>query len=95
MPKISLSRMTVEALMDLQKRVDETLHGSRAELEKQLETIAVVGGARIVRSGRSALREEKSRRNIVVHQVKLGQVVAQNLVGLLLRPKVERSLTIS
>src|SRR5262245_36356509 len=48
MPKVSLSGMTVEALMDLRKRVDETLHKRRAELGKQLErlgrTIAVVGG---------------------------------------------------
>jgi DNA-binding protein H-NS len=59
MPKASLSGMTVEALMDLRKRVDETLHGRRAELEKQLEMIAVVGGARIVRSGRSTLKGRK------------------------------------
>ena len=37
MPKVNLSGMTVEALMDLRKRVDETLHQRRAELEKQLE----------------------------------------------------------
>jgi DNA-binding protein H-NS len=39
--------MTVEALMDLRKRVDEMLHDRRAELEKQLEklgrTVAVIG----------------------------------------------------
>ena len=50
-PKVSLSGMTIEALMDLRKRVDETLHRRRAELEKQLEgmdrAIAVVGGARV------------------------------------------------
>ena len=53
MPKVSLSGMTVEALMDLRKRVDETLRERRAELEKQLK--AIVGGARVVRSGGSAL----------------------------------------
>ena len=37
MPKVSLSGMTVEALMDLRKRVDEALNQRRAELEKQLE----------------------------------------------------------
>jgi len=51
--------MTVEALMDLQKRVDEMLLDRRAELEKQLErmgrAIAVVGG----RGARSALRGRK------------------------------------
>jgi DNA-binding protein H-NS len=36
MAKINLSGMTVEALMDLRKRVGETLLKRRAELEKQL-----------------------------------------------------------
>ena len=36
MPKVSLSGMTVEGLMDLRERVDETLNERRAELEKQL-----------------------------------------------------------
>jgi hypothetical protein len=49
MPKVSLSGMTVEALMDLRNRVDEMLHGRRAELEKQLERMAVLGGRRVVR----------------------------------------------
>jgi DNA-binding protein H-NS len=63
MPKVNLSGMTVEALMDLRKRVDEMLLERRAELEKQLErmgrTIAVVGGARAVRGGGSALKGRK------------------------------------
>jgi DNA-binding protein H-NS len=59
MPKVSLSGMTVEALMDLRKRVDETLHKRRAELEKQLERMAVVGGARVVGGGGSALKGRK------------------------------------
>ena len=64
MAKVNLSRMTVEALMDLRKRVDETLHKRRAELGKQLErlgrAIAVVGGARVVRgAGGSPLRGRK------------------------------------
>ena len=59
MPKINLSGMTVEALMDLRKRVDETLHRRRAELQTQLERIAVVGGARVVRGGRSVLKGTK------------------------------------
>jgi len=32
MPKVNLSGMNVEALMDLRKRVDEMLHRRRAEL---------------------------------------------------------------
>jgi DNA-binding protein H-NS len=59
MPKVSLSGMTVEALMDLRRRVDEMLHQHRAKLEKQLESIALVGGARVVRGGGSALKGRK------------------------------------
>jgi len=59
MPKVSLSGMTVEALMDLRKRIDETLHKHRAELQKQLERLALVGGRRVVRGGGSALKGRK------------------------------------
>ena len=63
MPKVSLSGMTVDALMDLRKRVDGMLLEHRAELEKRLErmdrAIAVVGGARVVRGGGSALKGKK------------------------------------
>jgi DNA-binding protein H-NS len=53
MPKINLSGMTVEALMDLHSQVDETLLKRRAEIEKQLARMD--GGARVVRRG-SALK---------------------------------------
>ena len=47
MPKVNLSGMNVEALMDLRSRVDETLVKRRAELETQLarmgKAIAVSG----------------------------------------------------
>ena len=86
MANVNLSGMTVEALMDLRKRVDEMLLERRAELEKQLErmgrAIAVVGGG-----GGSVLKGRK------VPQ--LGQAVAKDLVGLLLRSKVGRGSTIS
>ena len=60
MAKVNLSGMTVEALMDLRKRVDKTLLEHRVELQKQLERIAVVGGRRVVvRGGGSALRGRK------------------------------------
>jgi len=61
MPKVNLSGMTVEALMDLRKRVEEMLHKHRAELQKQLDRMeASVGGRRIVvRSGGSALKGRK------------------------------------
>ena len=48
MPKVNLLGMTVEALMDLRKQIAETLVKRRAELQKQLERIAVVGSARVV-----------------------------------------------
>ena len=61
MPKVNLSRMTVEALMDLRNRVDEMLAEHRAEIAQQLErmerAIAVVGGLRV--DGRSALKGRK------------------------------------
>src|SRR5258707_13170656 len=60
-PKINLSGMTVEALMDLRMRVDEMLLEHRAEIEQQLErmdrTIAVVGRLRVV--GRNVLKGRK------------------------------------
>jgi len=57
MPKINLSGMSVEALMDLRKRVDEALNERRAELENQLERMAVI--RRVVRGGGSALKGRK------------------------------------
>jgi DNA-binding protein H-NS len=59
MAKVNLSRMSVEALMDLRRRVDEMLHQRRAELEKQLERMAVLGGVRVVRGRGSALKGKK------------------------------------
>ena len=59
MPKVNLSGMSVEALMDLRRRVDEMLHQRRAELQNQLERIAVVSGARVVRGSGSALKGRK------------------------------------
>jgi DNA-binding protein H-NS len=59
MAKVNLSRMNVEALMDLRVRVDEMLVEHRAKLIEQLERIAVVGGARVVRGRRGALRGRK------------------------------------
>src|SRR5690348_4749079 len=57
MPIVDLSGMTVEALMDLRKQVDETLLKRRAELEKQLARMD--GGVRIVRGGVSVLKGKK------------------------------------
>ena len=62
MAKINLSRMSVEALMDLRKRVHETLLEHRAQLQKQLERMdALAGGRRVVvvRGRGSSLRGKK------------------------------------
>src|SRR5215470_14883400 len=59
MPKVNLSRMTVEALMDLRERIDALLSERRAELQQQLEGMGVVGSWRVVRGGRSALKGRK------------------------------------
>jgi DNA-binding protein H-NS len=61
MPKANLSRMDVESLMGLRKRVDETLLQRRVELQKQLERIALLEGERVRRGrpGGSALRGRK------------------------------------
>jgi DNA-binding protein H-NS len=59
MPKVNLSGMNVEALMDLRMRVDEMLVEHRAKLIEQLERVAVVGRARVGRSGGSVLKGKK------------------------------------
>jgi DNA-binding protein H-NS len=59
MPNVNLSGMTVEALMDLRKRVDETLLKRRADIQKQLERLDLLGGASVVRGGGSALKGRK------------------------------------
>ena len=59
MPKPNLSGMNVEALMDLRVRIEARLVEHRAKLIEQLERIAVVGGARVVRGGRSVLKGSK------------------------------------
>src|SRR5262245_16470901 len=58
-PGPRVTGMTVEALMDLRRRVDETLLKRRADFEQQLERIAVVGGTRVLGGGGSALRGRK------------------------------------
>jgi DNA-binding protein H-NS len=65
MAKLSLSRMNVEALMDIRKRVDEALLERRADIQKQLErmdgAIAPLGGKSVARGRRrrSVLRGRK------------------------------------
>jgi hypothetical protein len=57
MPKINLSGMNVEALIDLRERIDETLVKRRAEIELQLKRMDVA-----VARGGSTLKGTKVRR---------------------------------
>ena len=60
MPKINLSGMTVEALMDLRRRVEARLVEHRAQLEKQLERLGrAITGPKVVRGGGSVLKGMK------------------------------------
>ena len=59
MPKIDLSGMTVDALMDLRKQIDEILSERRAELEKQLERMGVITSRVAGRGGGHALKGKK------------------------------------
>ena len=61
MPKVNLSGMNVDALIDLRERVDQTLVRRRAELQQQLEMVgrATAVGRRVVRGGGSALKGRK------------------------------------
>src|SRR5262249_59186333 len=56
MLKIKLSGLTVEAFMELRRRVGEALHRRRAERQQQL---AALGVTTVVRGGRSALKGRK------------------------------------
>jgi len=60
MATLNLSKMTVEALMDLRKEVDDTLVKRRAELEKQLARMddVVAEVAKVARGG-STLKGQK------------------------------------
>ena len=59
MANVNLSGMTVEALMDLRERVDETLLKRRAEIETQLARMGKAIAVVVVRGGRSVLRGRK------------------------------------
>jgi DNA-binding protein H-NS len=59
MANVNLSEMTIEALMNLRTRIDKRLLEQRAEIERQLERIAVVGGRRVVGGGTSVLKGKK------------------------------------
>jgi DNA-binding protein H-NS len=56
MPKVNLSGMNVEALMDLREQIDKTLVKRRAELETQLARMGAGVGAR---GGQSVLKGRK------------------------------------
>jgi DNA-binding protein H-NS len=62
MPKVSLSRMSVEALMDLRQQIDDALHKRRVELQKQLERMDLLGGGAKVTRGKGRRSALKGRR---------------------------------
>jgi DNA-binding protein H-NS len=60
MPKVSLSGLNVERLMELRKQIEVVLHKRRAEIQQQLERIASLGGETVARRrGTSALKGRK------------------------------------
>src|SRR5262249_48502841 len=60
MPKVNLSGMNVEALIDMREQINEMLLKRRDEIEQQLERMGnLVGGARVARRGGSTLRGTK------------------------------------
>src|SRR5713226_3625416 len=84
MPKVSLSRLDVQSLMDLRKQVEATLVERRAVIEKQL---ALLDGDKVARRG--------GPRKIVVPMAKPGQDAVLDPAGLLLRSRVEGNSIIS
>jgi DNA-binding protein H-NS len=63
MPKVNLSGMKIEEVLDLQEQIAEVLLKRRAAIEEQLErmdkAIAVVGRLRVARGGASTLKGRK------------------------------------
>src|ERR1700730_14744850 len=62
MPKVNLSGMNVEALMELRKRIDVTLNKRRAELQKQLERMGAANAPNVTRRGRRRRSSLKGRK---------------------------------
>jgi DNA-binding protein H-NS len=85
MARVNLSGMSVEALMDLRKRVDQMLFERRAEIEKRLErmdrAISVVGGASVVGGGGSVLKGRKVPPKYRGPSGETWAVVAQSTAG--------------
>jgi DNA-binding protein H-NS len=55
MPKVNLSGLNVDGLMELRKEIDVALHKRRAEIQNQLDRIALLGGAeRVARRGKQS-----------------------------------------
>jgi len=63
MPRVNVAGMNVEALLDLQKRIEEMLSKHRVVIEEQLEWMdrasAVVSGERVARRGASSLKGKR------------------------------------
>jgi DNA-binding protein H-NS len=61
MPKVNLSGLNVEGLMELRNEIDVALHKRRAEIQKQLERIVLLHGETAAprRGRRSSLKGRK------------------------------------
>ena len=94
MAKVNLTGMNVEALMNLRNQIDERLLELRTKLEKQLAALHGQPKGKAIRIG-SSLKGKKVTPKYRSLKARPGPVVAQNLVGLLLRSKVERNSTTS
>jgi DNA-binding protein H-NS len=58
----NLSRMDVEALMELRKQIDVALHKRRAELQKQLERMDAAAAPNVTHRGRRPASALKGRK---------------------------------
>jgi DNA-binding protein H-NS len=52
MPKVNLSGLNAEGLMELRKQIEVVLHKRRAEIQKQLERMDNIAGSMVARRGR-------------------------------------------
>jgi hypothetical protein len=85
MPRPNLSRMTVEALLDLRMRLDESLLDHRAELQGQLDRLqgaSSLPGRSPIRKRKSKLKGAKVHPSIAVVPARLGRVEGHDHGGL-------------
>jgi hypothetical protein len=92
MPRPNLSAMSVDALLKLRDDINKILDRKAGELRSQLSMLGVAAERR---RQASSLKGKKVPPKYRSPSVRLGQAVVQDLFGLLLRSRVERSSMIS